>query len=812
MYTFIIDFSLEMLDLIQRIYEADESFRSLDFMVHTRLWMSQVIVQILLGTVTPIALLGLTQVLKLTETHSQTNLRPRRMSHSNRHLRHALECCHRRSALLEEFPRIHHVQDGLRHPRGIIDGNRADAASLCHSLGLGKTPAALARRASHLRLRYSSGSRNQLAPSGQMRSCTCRKLSTTSRWAWKNSASMCAHWKAASLPSKRVLSCRAKQVLHEAKYLRSRRVPAPSATSPHWKLVHQKRLLQRPRPPATWRGFPPVEAPSGVVPILGKAVLGIAGAYMLRAVAESNSVPKLPVLFVAILYACIWMVWAVRIHAANRLAGVTYGITSVLILSPLLWESTVRFQVLSPALAAAVTVAFVVLTIALAWRRDLQLIPWIATLASVITVLALIIETRELVPLTAALLAVALVTEAAACLGHRLTLRAIPALAADFAVWLLVFVLTSDTIPEGYHPAAGGTIATLCFLLLAIYGASIGVRSFALRQPITIFEIGQAVIAFALASYGVLRATHGSTARPLGAFFMLLAAFCYWGALSRFTDDAQARNRRVFATWAATLLLAGTFLLFPANLQIPFLCASAAAATLVYTRTRKLSLGMHASFYLAAATVFSTLPAYAAGALAENVPGVPDWRVWMVAVSAAIVLWDWGVHSTGSGPSPSIVGDARCYRWLHCRRPCDCCDCRTRFPSSRVSRIEPLRDSHGCDLRRRSRLRLPWFAAKAGRARMARIRNCRTGHLQTPRRRPAFRKRRLAGSLSSVLRIDPDPAPSSHETSRIRVIAPVCTQKTVERSVKVLTSNCHERSNWHVRMALQALGRPLLSR
>jgi Ni/Fe-hydrogenase subunit HybB-like protein len=68
LYTFIIDFSLEMLDLIQRIYEADESFRSLDFMVHTRLWTSQVIVQILLGTVTPIALLGLAQILKLNET------------------------------------------------------------------------------------------------------------------------------------------------------------------------------------------------------------------------------------------------------------------------------------------------------------------------------------------------------------------------------------------------------------------------------------------------------------------------------------------------------------------------------------------------------------------------------------------------------------------------------------------------------------------------------------------------------------------------------------------------------------------------
>src|SRR5450755_1842132 len=66
-YTFIIDFSLEMLDLIHRIYESDESFRSLDFMVHTKLYMSHIVVQIILGTVTPIALLALTQVLKLGE-------------------------------------------------------------------------------------------------------------------------------------------------------------------------------------------------------------------------------------------------------------------------------------------------------------------------------------------------------------------------------------------------------------------------------------------------------------------------------------------------------------------------------------------------------------------------------------------------------------------------------------------------------------------------------------------------------------------------------------------------------------------------
>src|SRR5918994_238374 len=62
LYAFIVDASLEMLDLIHRIYEADESFKALDFMVKTRLFFSQIVLQIVLGTLVPIALLGMTQL------------------------------------------------------------------------------------------------------------------------------------------------------------------------------------------------------------------------------------------------------------------------------------------------------------------------------------------------------------------------------------------------------------------------------------------------------------------------------------------------------------------------------------------------------------------------------------------------------------------------------------------------------------------------------------------------------------------------------------------------------------------------------
>ena len=141
LYTFIIDFSLEMLDLIQRIYEADESFRSLDFMVHSRLWVSQVIVQILLGTVLPIAMIGLLQLLKLSENAPQADLRPGRRPDLGGYFCHALERRDRRTAFLQEFSWVHDLQNGLRDAGRAVARARAYGSSLCDSVDSGKTPA-----------------------------------------------------------------------------------------------------------------------------------------------------------------------------------------------------------------------------------------------------------------------------------------------------------------------------------------------------------------------------------------------------------------------------------------------------------------------------------------------------------------------------------------------------------------------------------------------------------------------------------------------------------------------------------------------
>ena len=66
-YAFVIDFSLESLDLLHRIYEADESFRALDFMVRTRLYVSHIVIQIFIGTLVPLALLAGVQMHRFSE-------------------------------------------------------------------------------------------------------------------------------------------------------------------------------------------------------------------------------------------------------------------------------------------------------------------------------------------------------------------------------------------------------------------------------------------------------------------------------------------------------------------------------------------------------------------------------------------------------------------------------------------------------------------------------------------------------------------------------------------------------------------------
>ncbi|MEK7374447.1 MAG: NrfD/PsrC family molybdoenzyme membrane anchor subunit [Thermodesulfobacteriota bacterium] len=66
-YAVIVDFSIEVLDFIHRLYESEESIKILSQLVSTKLFMSLVVLQILLGMLLPLGIMVVIKVFRLQE-------------------------------------------------------------------------------------------------------------------------------------------------------------------------------------------------------------------------------------------------------------------------------------------------------------------------------------------------------------------------------------------------------------------------------------------------------------------------------------------------------------------------------------------------------------------------------------------------------------------------------------------------------------------------------------------------------------------------------------------------------------------------
>ncbi|MGA3160744.1 MAG: hypothetical protein ABSC77_05965 [Terracidiphilus sp.] len=390
----------------------------------------------------------------------------------------------------------------------------------------------------------------------------------------------------------------------------------------------------------------------GAFSVLGKAMLGIAGAYLLRAVAESGSLPRLAIAAFAIVYALLWLVAAARVPAKEWFSSTVYAGTSALILAPMLWELTLSFKVLPARAAAAILCLFVIVATALGWKRTQAPLFWMANIAAAATALALSVATHLLVPFIATLLVMALISEFAAVRSHLLSVRPLAALAADAAIWALIFIYSGPASTRMDYPALGTAALLLpgCLLFL-IYAASAALRTLLLAQKVTVFETGQAMIAFLLAASSVLYFAPHNGAIVLGAVCLLFSAACYAAAFLLLGKAAEGRNFHVFAAWAAGLFLAGSYLCLPQFWLSAVLGLAAIAATIFGTH---LTLRFHGLVFLLAAAVASGLLNYIVHALAGTSPARLDAGVCIVSL-CAFVCYAAGKHLPQENWKPQLL-------------------------------------------------------------------------------------------------------------------------------------------------------------
>jgi hypothetical protein len=380
-----------------------------------------------------------------------------------------------------------------------------------------------------------------------------------------------------------------------------------------------------------------IDQAGSMFPVLGRAMLGIAGAYVLRAVAESSPGSRQAIAAVAIAYAVAWLVWAAKAKAAALFTRVTYAGTSALILAPMLWELTLRFKVLAPPLTAAVLGAFVLTSAALAWRRDLAAVFWVAHGAAAATALALSIATQQMIPFLAALLLMVVLCEFAVARGRGQAVRPLVAALADAAVWALIFIYANPQSTRTDYPLLGtaALLAPACLLFL-IHGVSVALKTTLLQRKITAFEVVQCMITFLLAATSLLLFAPDIGPHFVGVACLTLAAACYAAAFVLFRQAAEPRNFRVFAAWSALLLLAGTLSTLPLAWAAACLGLAALAAVVLGVRQECMTLDFHGVVYLAAAAGASGLLVYALRALAGPPSPKPAWSIFLVAACAVL--------------------------------------------------------------------------------------------------------------------------------------------------------------------------------
>lgn len=380
-------------------------------------------------------------------------------------------------------------------------------------------------------------------------------------------------------------------------------------------------------------GFSLAQAGGGFS-VLGKSMLGIAGAYLLRAAAESSSQPRMAIAAVAIVYALLWLVAAARVHAEEWFSSTIYAGTSALILAPMLWELTLNFKVLPAPATAAILGTFVIAATALAWKKNQTPVFWVANGTAAVATLALAAATHELIPFIAALLLMAILSEYAVIRNHQQSVRSVTALAADAGIWALIFIYASPPSARMEYPAlsAAALILPGCLLFL-IYGVSVAVRTMQLRQKISIFETSQAMVAFLLAASSVLYFEPATGPMALGLVCLLFSVACY---ASAFVLKTEGRNFLVFAAWAAGLFLAGSLLCLPPFWLAGCLGVAAVAAGELSARIGGFTLRLHSLAFLVAAAIASGLLEYAFNALAGTPPATPAAGALVVSACALI--------------------------------------------------------------------------------------------------------------------------------------------------------------------------------
>ncbi len=283
----------------------------------------------------------------------------------------------------------------------------------------------------------------------------------------------------------------------------------------------------------------------GTPTLVGRSLLVLAGAFLLRALTERGTVAPGMGVALGMAYAVIWIVVAAfAARKGSRASAGFHAVCSAVIAGPLLFEATTSFGVLSPT-AGAVALAGVTaagLVVSVRWR--LQWTAWVFTLACLITAAAVATARSPGEAATAVVVVLGLATLWYTGELRWSSLKWLAALSADLAVLRLTAIATVNfELGPAVGPVHPILVALLQTVLLIGFAGTFVVRSLRGRAPVGVFEFAQTVAVWMIGWGGAVRLAevNGWSTGGLAFIALIAGAAAYAGAFG-VVDRKQGRN------------------------------------------------------------------------------------------------------------------------------------------------------------------------------------------------------------------------------------------------------------------------------
>jgi len=257
------------------------------------------------------------------------------------------------------------------------------------------------------------------------------------------------------------------------------------------------------------------------IALAGKSLIGMGGAYFLRAITESQLIPKPAGIALGLAYAALWIYLGWRNAERRQRHAATFAmIVAALVAYPLIWEATAHFNAFNASAATIVALATSAALIWIAFKYDLSTGAWIASFGLIGCTAGVALATERMsIPFIGLTIAGAVLWE----LARRRQW--------ELAAWPIAIVSAIAGMPlillaAGNHIKDPDGLAAFALILLALaYLGVIGVR-------VDLGAIAQSALVVIIGFGGAIRIAQDKQVLEFAVVMTIMAVgvIAYYGA------------------------------------------------------------------------------------------------------------------------------------------------------------------------------------------------------------------------------------------------------------------------------------------